>query len=130
MIRANHPGPLLSLSNHFRTHKVTAAIGIVFVLLLTVLLAALMVLSSNLLRPMIEHVITSRTGRETKINGDLHAHLLSWAPSLEISGLTIKNPSWADTPIMFSADMIKVSVSIGRLLRGQVVSRRYDVYGG
>jgi uncharacterized protein involved in outer membrane biogenesis len=111
----------LSLSNYIRTHKVTAAIGIAAALLLLVLLAVIVVLNSNLLRPTLEHVITSKTGRETKINGDLRAHLLSWAPSLEIRGITIKNPPWADRPIMFSADQLGVSVSLGRLLRGEIV---------
>ncbi len=110
-----------SFGNYFRTHKITAAIGIVVAFLLTVLLAVIVVLNSNLLRPTLEHAITSKTGRETKISGDLRAHLLSWAPSFEISGITIKNPAWADKPIMFSADQLKVSVSLGRLLRGQIV---------
>jgi uncharacterized protein involved in outer membrane biogenesis len=110
-----------SFGNYFRTHKITAAIGIVVALLLTVLLAVIVVLNSNLLRPTLEHAITSKTGRETKISGDLRAHLLSWAPSFEIGGITIKNPAWADKPIMFSADQLKVSVSLGRLLRGQIV---------
>jgi glucan biosynthesis protein MdoG/AsmA-like protein len=81
-------------------------------LLLLVLLAVIVVLNSNLLRPTLEHVITSKTHRETKINGDLRAHLLSWAPSVEIGGITIKNPPWADRPIMFSADQLRVSVSL------------------
>jgi uncharacterized protein involved in outer membrane biogenesis len=111
----------LAVSSFFRTHKVAAAIGTAFVLLLVVLLAIVGVLNSNLLRPTLEHAIASKTGRETKIDGDLRVHLLSWAPSLTISGITIKNPSWADKPIMFSADQVEVSVSLGRLLRGQIV---------
>ena len=110
-----------SFGNYLRTHRITAAIGIFFAFLLTILLAAIVVLNSNLLRPTLEHVITSKTGRETKINGDLHAHLLSWSPSFEISEITVKNPAWADKPIMFSADQLRVSVSLGRLLRGQIV---------
>jgi AsmA family protein len=109
------------MSNFFRTHKVAAAIGTPFALVLVVLLVIIGVLNSNLLRPTLEHAIAGKTGRETKITGDLHVHLLSWAPSLTISGITIKNPSWADKPIMFSADQVMVSVSLGRLLRGQIV---------
>src|ERR1700722_14948318 len=109
------------MSNFFRTHKVAATIGTAFVLVLVVLLAIIGVLNSNLLRPTLEHAIAGKTGRETKINGDLRIHLLSWTPSLAISGITIKNPSWADNPIMFSADQVVVSASLGRLLRGQIV---------
>jgi uncharacterized protein involved in outer membrane biogenesis len=109
------------MSNFFRTHKVAATIGIAFALLLVVLLAIIGVLNSNLLRPTLEHAIAGKTGRETKITGDLRVHLLSFAPSITIGGITIKNPSWADEPIMFSADQVMVSVSLGRLLRGQIV---------
>ncbi len=109
------------MTHAFSAHKVSTAIGAVVALLLIVLLAAVAVLNSNLLRPTIEHAITGKTGRETKISGDVRVHLLSWTPSLEINDMTIKNPSWADKPIMFSADRVKVSVSLGRLLRGQIV---------
>jgi AsmA family protein len=111
----------LPVSNFFRTHKVSAVIGAVVALLLIMLLAVIVVLNSNLLRPTLEHAIASKTGRETKINGDLRVHLLSWEPSLAINGITIKNPPWADKPIMFSADQIRLSASLGRLLRGQIV---------
>jgi AsmA family protein len=111
----------LSIRNYIRTHKVSTAIGIVFALLLIVMLSVIAILNSNLLRPTLEHAITMKTGRETKISGDLRSHLLSWEPSFEIGGIAIKNPSWADEPIMFSADELKVSVSLGRLLRGQIV---------
>ena len=109
------------MSNYFRTHKVAATIGVVFALLAMASLAAIAVLNSNLLRSPIEHMIAGKTGRETKITGDVRVHLFSWAPSLEISEISIKNPSWADKPIMISADRIKVSVSLGRLFRGQIL---------
>jgi hypothetical protein len=107
--------------DYLRTHKVAAAIGMVFTLFLIVLVAIVVVLNSNLLRPTIEHVISSKTGRESKISGNLHTHLFSTAPTFEINGITVKNPAWADRPIMFSADQLKVSVSLGRLFRGQIV---------
>ena len=109
------------MSDLFRAHKVATAICSAFAVLLILLLTVIAVLNSNLLRPALEHVIAGKTGRETKINGDLRVHLLSWTPSLAISGLTIKNPPWADKPTMFSADQLRVSVSLGRLLRGQIV---------
>jgi AsmA family protein len=111
----------LAFSSYLRTHKAVAAIGAVVGLLLIVLIAAVGVLNSNLLRPTIEHLISGKTGREARISGNLRAHLLSWTPSFEIGGITIKNPSWADKPTMFSADQLKVSVSLGRLLCGQIV---------
>jgi AsmA family protein len=110
-----------SLGGYLRNHKIAASIGIAVALLLEALLTVIAVLNSNLLRPTLEHAVSSKTGRETKISGNLHTHLLSWTPSFEINGITIKNPPWADQPDMFSADQLKVSVSVGRLLRGQIV---------
>ena len=55
------------------------------------------------------------------IAGDLKLHLLSWTPSAEIDGLSLANPSWAEKPLMFEAKQVALSVSLGRLLRGQVV---------
>ena len=99
----------------------TSAIGMIVALVLMLFLAVIAVLNSNLLRPTLEHVISGKTGRETKINGDLRAHLLSWTPTFEIGGITVKNPPWAEQSILFSADQLKMSVSLGRLLRGQIL---------
>jgi AsmA family len=51
----------------------------------------------------------------------LKVHLWSWNPTAEINGLTLKNPPWADRDLMFGAKQITLSVSLGRLFRGQIV---------
>jgi AsmA family protein len=51
----------------------------------------------------------------------LKVHLWSWNPAAEINGLTLKNPPWADRDLMFGAKQITLSVSLGRLFRGQIV---------
>jgi AsmA family protein len=107
--------------NYFRAHKITAAVVTTLSVLVLLLAAAVLVLNSNLLRPTIAHLISSKTGRDTEINGNLPTKLLSWTPTLEINGITIRNPPWADKQVMFSADEITISVRLGRLLRGQIV---------
>jgi AsmA family protein len=109
------------MASYFKNHKISAAIGIVLVVLLLALAVLIGVLNSNLLRPTIAHLISTKTGRETVITGNLHTKLLSWTPTLEINGISIKNPPWADKPIMFSADKVTVSVKLGRLFLGQIV---------
>jgi uncharacterized protein involved in outer membrane biogenesis len=111
----------VSLRNYVQSHKAIAALCGALTFLVLVILVALVVLNSNLLRPTLEHAISSKTGRETKINGNLHTHLLSWSPTLEINDITIKNPPWAAKPLMFGADRIRLSMNLGRLLRGQIV---------
>src|SRR6202042_2704508 len=75
----------------------------------------------NLFRPTLARIISEKTGRHTVIRGNLHVHLWSFEPSAEVDGLTMDNPSWAQRPVMFTADELRVSVSLGRLLRGQLV---------
>jgi uncharacterized protein involved in outer membrane biogenesis len=75
----------------------------------------------NHFRPTLARMITEKTGRHTVIRGNLRVHLWSFEPSAEIEGLTMDNPPWARHSVMFTADELTVSVSLGRLLRGQVV---------
>lgn len=112
------------MSRYFKTHKKTAVAAIVVATLAVILFILIAILNSNLLKPTLAHLIQRKTGRETTITGDLHTHLLSWTPSIEINGLAIKNPPWADKPIMFSAERITVSVKLWRLFLGRIVLPR------
>jgi AsmA family protein len=95
---------------------------IVGVLITTFLLLAFM--DGNVFKPAVARAISARTGRHAVIAGSLRLHLLSWTPSAEIDGLSVTNPEWADQPLMFEAKQIGLSVSLGRLLRGQIVIPR------
>jgi uncharacterized protein involved in outer membrane biogenesis len=75
----------------------------------------------NYFRPTLARIISQKTGRHTVIRGNLRVHLWSFEPSAEVEGLTMDNPPWAQHAVMFTADELTVSVSLGRLLRGQVV---------
>ena len=94
-------------------------IGVVAVLLVGICVLAL--IDWNALRPTVARAISARTGREAAINGDLKVHVFSWTPSVEVNGFTLSNPSWAEKPLMFGASRLAASVSLGRLLRGQIV---------
>ena len=101
-----HPGIIWSVS---------ALAGI-----LLLLVVAVSVLDWNALRPWVARRITAATGRPASIGGDLKVHLWSWNPTAEVNDLRIQNPDWAARDIMFGAKQITVSVSLGRLLRGQI----------
>jgi uncharacterized protein involved in outer membrane biogenesis len=109
------------MQDFFRTHPKAKWTGIVLVGLIALLVIVLGFFDWNLLRPPLARMITAQTGRPASIDGDLKVHLWSWNPSAEVNGLTLKNPPWADRDLMFSAKRITVSVSLGRLLRGQIV---------
>jgi AsmA family protein len=104
-----------------KTHRKTtwaicAVVGLAAALLLC---AAFM--DANVLRPAVARAISAKTGRHAVIGGDLKLHLFSLTPSAEINGFSLANPPWAAKPLMFEAKQISLNVSLGRLLRGQVV---------
>jgi uncharacterized protein involved in outer membrane biogenesis len=103
------------------THPKTKWAGIVLATLILAVVLFLAFFDWNSLRPALAHIIQEKTGRPTTIKGDLKVHLWSWSPSAEVDGLTLGNPSWAEHAVMFTADRLTVSVSLGRLLRGQLV---------
>jgi len=109
------------MQNLFVTHSKRTWAAIVAGAVLLAVLVFIAFFDWNMLRPMIARSITAKTGRMASIDGDLKVHLFSWTPSAEINGLTLQNPSWADRKVMFKATQIDVSVSLGRLLRGQIV---------
>lgn len=109
------------MQDFFHTRKKTTWTGIVVLALLALCVAVLALFDWNTLRPALARRITAATGRPTSIDGDLKVHLWSWNPNAEVYGLTLENPPWADRHVMFAAKRIFVSVSLGRLLRGQIV---------
>jgi uncharacterized protein involved in outer membrane biogenesis len=104
-------------TQHGRSRIALALVGGILLLVICVLAF----IDWNILRPFIARQITVKTGRAATIDGDLKVHLWSWNPTAEINGLTLKNPPWADRDLMFGAKRITLSVSLGRLLRGQIV---------
>jgi AsmA family protein len=111
----------------FRTHTKTKWAGIVLFSLVLVVIIFLSFFNWNSLRPALGRVITAKTGRAASIDGDLKIQLWSWNPTAEINGLSLKNPKWADRDLMFGAKRITISVSLGRLLRGQIVLPQVDL---
>jgi uncharacterized protein involved in outer membrane biogenesis len=109
------------MPSFFAKHRKSTVAAIVVGSVLLLIICVLVFIDWNLLRPLVARDISAKTGRAASIDGDLKVHLWSWAPSAEINGLTLKNPPWADRDLMFRAKRITVSVSLGRLIRGQIV---------
>ena len=105
----------------FRAHRKAAWAIALGVGLLAAAFLLLAFVDGNMLKPVVARAIAVRTGRHVTIAGNLKLHLLSWTPSAEIDGLSLTNPSWAEKPLMFEAKQVALSVSLGRLLRAQIV---------
>jgi AsmA family protein len=113
-----------TVKEFLRSHRRRAWAGGIGLVLFALLLLFLLLVDWNMFRPALARSITAHTGRPASIDGDLKVNLWSWNPSAEINGLRIENPSWADRRLMFGAERITLSVSLGRLLRGQIVLPR------
>ena len=109
------------MAHFLRTHRKFRWTLIVLTSATLLVVVFLSVFNWNLLRPALGREITAKTGRYTSIDGDLKVHLFSWNPSAEVNGITMKNPPWAERDIMFGAKRVTLSVSLGWLLRGQIV---------
>jgi len=115
------------LRDYFATHRKTRWVGLGLGALVLLIVLFLAFFDWNYFKPTLARMISEKTGRPTTIAGNLGVHLWSWNPSAEIDGLTMKNPAWAEHDVMFHADRLTVSVSLGRLLRGQLVLPRIEV---
>jgi len=87
----------------FCTHKKSTWAGGIVVSLVLVLAIFLALFDWNLFRPTLARMITAHTGRSASIDGDLRVHPWSWNPTVEVNGLRIMNPTWADRDLMFGA---------------------------
>ncbi len=101
--------------------------GIVALAVAVIVIVFFALFNWNLLKPALARTITAKTGRHATIDGDLRVHLFSWQPTVEIDGLSLENPDWADRRIMFSAKRIVVSVSLKHLLGGHLVLPRLEI---
>ncbi len=115
------------LRDYFATHRKTRWAGLVLGALVLLVVLFLVFFDWNYFKPTLARLISEKTGRPTTIAGNLAVHVWSWNPSAEVDGLTMKNPTWAERDVMFHADRLIVSVSLGRLLRGQLVLPRIEV---
>jgi AsmA family protein len=119
--------PEASMADFFYTHPKLKWSGIVLLALVLAIGIFLAFFNWNWLRPALAREITAQTGRPAAIDGDLKVHLWSWNPTAEVNGLSVENTPWADRHLMFGAKRITVSVSVARLLRGQLVLPQIDL---
>jgi uncharacterized protein involved in outer membrane biogenesis len=120
--------PLAAARSFFRRHRKTRWILLGTAGCMAVLLVTATLIDWNIARGPVAKLISMRTGRAAAIDGDLKVHLWSWTPTIDIHGLHIANPPWAKRPNMFSAERISITLSLGRLLRGQIVMPRLELF--
>jgi uncharacterized protein involved in outer membrane biogenesis len=105
----------------WRTHAWLVALATTALLLLLLVL----LWDWNWFKGPVERRVTAATGREFKI-GHLDVDL-GRVIVIRVGDVSLANTSWSLTPEMARADLLRVEVPLGALLRGERVLRRTDV---
>jgi AsmA family protein len=80
--------------------------------LLTVLVTALALVDGKHLRGPIDDYLSGRYGRQIRIGGELHTHLLSLHPAFVAEHVTIGNPPWTPPGTMASIDRLSIVLDL------------------
>jgi AsmA family protein len=97
--------------------------------LLVIFVLALALTDWNLLKPPIERIASTKSGRPVNIAGDLRVHIWSWTPSVTINGLTVGNPPWEASRPMLKVPRVEVRMKLLPLLEGELVLPRVALFG-
>ena len=98
--------------------KWTAGLFLLFVVLA---FAAVFFSGFNVLRGPITRMVTEKTGRELRIEGDLRP-VWSWIhPRVRAEGVSFANPRWAKQKYLLQADAVEASISVLPLFAGRFV---------
>jgi len=95
--------------------------GITLLAFLVAAIITLDFLDWNQMRGPISRYLSSRTGREVRIEGNLSVKLFSWQPSVDVGGVFIGNPAWVGTPQAARFTRARVEVRLVPLIFGDVI---------
>ena len=88
-------------------------------LLVLALVMFLALFDWNWFKGPIEQRVSAATGRNFRIEGDLHVRL-GMAPTISAEGLHLSNAEWSAHPEMLSVDRIEVSIALLPLFRREI----------
>ena len=89
-------------------------------LLLVAVIVFLALFDWNMLRGPISRYASHRLHRQVRIEGNLHVHLWSWTPRIDVGGLHIANTKWAGGGDMANVGHLAVSVKLLPLFGGHL----------
>lgn len=97
-------------------------------LILFLLSLAFNQMDQNRFRSSIEQQVSELTGRQLKIDGDLHLEL-SLQPSLSIEKVTFANATWSDRPQMLTLDKLYLKADLLPLFQDRLVVEQLVLQG-
>ncbi|HEY1630717.1 MAG TPA: AsmA family protein [Rhizomicrobium sp.] len=91
------------------------------------LLIALATMDWNLLRASAARLASARLGRQVNIDGDLHVHIWTLTPRVEVNGLRVANADWAGGGDLADIGHLVFDIRLVPLIKGRVVVPLIDV---
>jgi uncharacterized protein involved in outer membrane biogenesis len=107
--------------------KILIGLCVLGVLSVGGLTLTLATLDLNSYRNDIAATLSERTGRSFRLEGPLKLGVSLKGAVLELSGLTISNPSWASRPNMVNVPHVNLGVAVLPLLQGHLVLTNFTM---
>jgi uncharacterized protein involved in outer membrane biogenesis len=102
-----------------KSGKIWSGIGIALI----VAFAALIYLWQwNWFKPILESKLSSGTGQDIKIDGDLHGHIAR-ITEFDVAGIVVTNPTWKGDPAdsqLATIGTVKIQIDLAQLLKGHL----------
>jgi uncharacterized protein involved in outer membrane biogenesis len=112
---------------HARSHTFALAMKWGGGLLLLAIIVFLALFDWNMLRGPVSRYASFRLHRQVRIEGNLHVHLWSWTPRIDVGGLHIANTKWAGGGDMANVGHLTISVKLLPLLGGNLMMPLVDL---
>ncbi|HEX4389791.1 MAG TPA: AsmA family protein [Steroidobacteraceae bacterium] len=109
-----------------QTRSLLRWIGLSFAALL-VLVVLLLALAGEHLKHPLERLASRKLGVPVKIDGDVHARLLSFTPAISAQGISIGNPPWESRAALAGIERVHVEFKLLPLLRGRLIMHRLEI---
>ena len=96
-------------------------IGGFIALLILLVVGAVIIIGTPYFSAKLGSIITNSSGRNVALEGKIEAHIWSREPRIIFNDVKIGNAEWAESPTMFEARRIEVSLRLAPLLHLRVV---------
>jgi uncharacterized protein involved in outer membrane biogenesis len=101
--------------------------GVLAVIVLALVTIALM--PSRVWKNLIVSSVTSATGRQAAIDGNVRLHIFRLNPQVIVEGFRLANPSWAADKEMLQVQRLDVVLSLRSLLKFHLIFPRVSIEG-
>jgi uncharacterized protein involved in outer membrane biogenesis len=107
--------------------KIAGRILAAVVAVIILAISTLALLPSRVWKNLIVRTVTSATGRQAAIDGDVRVHVLRLHPEIIVEGFRLANPSWSAEKEMLQVQRLDVVLSLQSLLRFHLIFPKVSV---